>query len=172
MKKISLFVAVAAVIVSTVTCSTYECEISLPGESWVENTIRIPKFEKEFHVKASAESAAVFPAAAGLLVEDVSAFGGSTEDVAVDLKKSFLRSSLYKGASIRCAGEKELNGVKWTVMELAFTVRDVVMHQDFYLTKKGNQVFTILYSATGDDNYRQYLPDFIAMVTKAKFTGK
>jgi hypothetical protein len=172
MKKISLFVAVAAVIALTVNCSTYECEISLPGESWVENTHRIPKFEKEFHVKAPKEGAAAHSAAAGLIVENASAFGGGADSVVADLKKSFQRSSLYKGASIRCAGEKELNGVKWTVMELGFTVRDVTMHQDFYLTKKGNQVFTILYSATGDDNYRQYLPDFIAMVTKAKFTGK
>lgn len=172
MKKILLVAAVAVVMITVVNCSTYECEIQAPGENWVENTNRIPKFEKEFHVKMPAGDVSAYPAAAGLLVEETSALSGSTEGVIDDLKRSFKRSDFYKGASVRQPGEKELNGVKWTVMELTFTVKDISMHQDFYLTKKGNRVFTVLYSAAGDDNYRQYLPDFITMMKKVKFISK
>lgn len=172
MKKMSLIVAVAVMVCTAVSCSTYECEIQSPGENWVENTNRIPKFEKEFHVKAAAENTASHSAAAGLLIEETSFFGGSVDGVVDDLKCSFQRSDLYKGASMRFAGKKELNGVSWNILELTFAVKDISMHQDFYLTRKGNRVFTVLYSAAGDDNYRKYLPDFIAMMKKVKFISK
>lgn len=172
MKKICIIALMIGLSFSLFACGKYDCTITLPSDKWALKALPNPQFLKEFEVKELKKAQSKEQVAIGLMAEHFTPLIETDERIVKDLKDSLVKEPLYKSAVFNDKGEKELGGNKWRVIEVKTSIQKLELYQDFFLSKKGNKVFALLFTAVNKANYDTYKGDFLKVVETAKFIKK